>query len=177
VPARYLVAGGIVCVTLWAVVSTLGFVGSRDGPARPPSREPLATRGSAHRVTVRSLAEVRTEIERAGLGSVLVLTVGRPRAVSTYVGGRGLFAETVYRVRQRRVVLRQSTAAPPGARLLLAYVEDVPGTAQSAGDFYWADRGYVLSLSRTGARVAGEMRWLGVAGRRGGVNRMSDRSG
>jgi hypothetical protein len=158
VPSRYLMVGGIVCVTLWAVVTTVGFVRSNDRSTRSPARSPSA-RSSMQIVNVGSLAEVRQELGSAGLGSVLLLTVGRPRSVFTYRGDRGLFAETVYRVDRRRVVLRQSTAAPPGARLLLAYVEDVPGTAQSAREYYWSDRGFVLSLSRTGAHVAGELRW------------------
>ena len=151
---------GIVGVAAWALVSTMGFMEGRDAPARRQARGASVDEGPGRRTPVDSLAEVRSEVGEAGLGSILVLTAGRPRAVFTYAGDRGLFAETVYRVGRRRVVLRQSTTAPPGAQLLLAYVEDVPGTAQSPGDYYWADRGFVLSLSRTGARVAGKLRWL-----------------
>jgi hypothetical protein len=159
VAVRYLVIAGIVGVAAWALGSTIGFMDSRE----PSARDTHAQKEPGRRVSVGSLTEVRSEVGETGLGSVLVLTAGRPRAVFTYSGDRGLFAETVYRVQHRRVVLRQSTTAPPGARLLLAYVEDVPGTAQSPGDYYWADRGYVLSLSRTGARVAGKLRWLPTA--------------
>jgi hypothetical protein len=160
--SRFLVIAGIVGVAAWGLVSTRAFLDVQDPPARPPAEEAPVHRGSGGRVSVGSLAEVRAEVGEV-LGNVLVLTAGRPRTVFTYAGDRGLFAETVYRLGHHRVVLRQSTTAPPGARLLLAYVEDVPGTAQSPSDYYWADRGYVLSLSRTGAHVAGKVRWQRAA--------------
>jgi hypothetical protein len=159
--SRQVVTAGLALVTLWALLSTAGFVriGDRprgDGPAE--TREAVGPR--PRRVQAETRARVRSVLAGAGLDPSLVLTAGRPRSVTTSKdGGRGIFAETVYRVGGKRVILRQSTAAPPGARVRSVYVPDVPGTAQSPLDFYWADRGFILSLSRTAAGSAGDLRW------------------
>jgi hypothetical protein len=159
VSSKHLVGAVVAGVALWAVASTGQLIRSRLPP--DPASRVSAPEEPAHRVDVDTRAEVRSEVAGSGLRRILVLMAGRPRRVTTYRGeGRGIFAETVYRVRGRKVVLRQSTAAPPGARVRPAYIQDVPGTAQSSSDIYWADNGYILSLSRSGASEAGELRWF-----------------
>ena len=158
---RYALAAVVAAITLWALGSTIGFMRARAPQSTSsPSRADERSDSIAELVRVRKLADVVREVRRAGIRDVLVLDAGRPRRVETFThDGGGLLVTTVYRFRGRPVTLQQSTGTQRHLRQRLAYVSDVPGTAQSRAAFHWAERGFIVSLSRSAAGVAASLRW------------------
>ena len=158
---RYALASVVVAVTLWALGSTIGFMRARaPQPPSAPSRADQRSDSIADLVRVRKPADVVREIRRTGIRDVLVLKEGHPRWVETLTDrGGGLVVTSVYRFRGRQVTLHQSTGTQEHLRQRPAYVSDVPGMAQSRDAFHWAERGFIVSLSRSGAGIAGSLRW------------------